>query len=626
MTFLLTWLWLAILTTSCRGDHMSRDYESYNSGRLGNRPSLKFFSSEEYSPLLQINTWNESAISDKGSHIFIRHDGEPSNPLSSPLILDARDLTTVYVNRSYDNVFGTRIQENFGKSHLTFWAGKKGYGLGDGFGLVFDDTYRLVYNISAQGITLHSDLHEFALTGYGTALVTGVEDTVVDTKGWDNWRGPATFPILDALFQEIDLETNEVLFSWRALDHLNPFDSLETMAKDWDAFHLNSVQKTHAGNYLISIRHISSILLIDGRTGGIIWTLGGQHNDFHELAPPKGVETLNPVLSMGWQHHARFVPNTNETEMTFFDNHVKTTSHGKCHSTCSRGLHIAIDDTSSPPTVQLLHEYLHPANLQAQSQGSVQPLLPTAGDEIENVFIGWGRCPSFTEHTASGETVMDVQFSPWHSDAVPNALDNYRAYKMDWVATPWWGPALAVRGTPGGNLSAYVSWNGATEVREWVVRGGSGGGEEELARSPRTGFETRLALAGAGLQRLWADALDGQGAVIGSTPVLDLVNGNVTILEDSTDPDWTFTDTPASGGFSAGIWALMLGGVVGLVLVTVGGKLLWRRYRGYDRLDGDDSDLDSDTDVDSVFGLDHFSNELPPEPWQEYSPRVFGPS
>lgn len=367
--------------------------------------------------------------------------------------------------------------------------------------------------------------------------------------------------------------------------------------------------------------------MIDGNTGNAIWTLGGKHNDFTELAPAKGAESLNPVLSMGWQHHARFVPHTNETEMTLFDNHVKTTSHGKCRESCSRGLHIAIDDTSSAPTVQLLREYLHPAHLQAQSQGSVQHLPAAAGgDTVGNVFIGWGRCPSFTEHTASGETVMDVQFSPWHSDEVPNALDNYRAYKMDWVATPWWDPALAVRAAPGGgNLTAYVSWNGATEVRAWVVRGGPSGGEE-LARSPRTGFETRLALGEAGPQRLWADALDGQGVVIGSTQVLDLIDGNVTILADSTEPDWTFTDMPKSAGISAGTVALIGGGILGLVMATTGGMLIWRRHKGYDRLDGDDSDLDSDTDVDSVFGLDHFSNELPPEPWQEYSPRVVGPS
>lgn len=102
--------------------------------------------------------------------------------------------------------------------------------------------------------------------------------------------------------------------------------------------------QTQAGNYLISMRHIHSIMLIDGKTGEIIWTLGGNQNDFVELPQLGGTESTQPVLTMRWQHHARFVPGTNETQMTLFDNHVKVTSHGECNTQCSRGLHIAVDD------------------------------------------------------------------------------------------------------------------------------------------------------------------------------------------------------------------------------------------------------------------------------------------
>jgi hypothetical protein len=147
------------------------------------------------------------------------------------------------MNRTFKNVFGTRVQENFDKKYLTFWEGKKGDGVGDGYGLAFDENYRLAYKVSAQNIAVHSDLHEFALTGHGTALVTGVDKVLAPTSRWTGWRGPKQFRILDALFQEIDLETNEVLFSWRALDHISPMDSYEPKARDWDVFHMNSIQK-----------------------------------------------------------------------------------------------------------------------------------------------------------------------------------------------------------------------------------------------------------------------------------------------------------------------------------------------------------------------------------------------
>lgn len=239
---------LLLSTQPARGEYISTDSEDYNNGKLGHRPHLNYRSSEEYSPVLQVNVWNESAISNRGSHIFLRHDGNQSSPLSSPLVLDSRDLTAVFMNRTFKNVFGTRVQENFGRKYLTFWEGNKGGGVGDGYGLVFDDTYRLVHNISAENIAEHSDLHEFALTGHGTALVTGVEKVMANSSSWEPWPGSDEYRVLDGLFQEIDLETNEVLFSWRALDHIDPMDSYENLAKDWDIYHMNSVQKVKHSN------------------------------------------------------------------------------------------------------------------------------------------------------------------------------------------------------------------------------------------------------------------------------------------------------------------------------------------------------------------------------------------
>ncbi|KAL4735579.1 ASST-domain-containing protein [Aspergillus similis] len=515
-----------------RGDSVSTNYQRYNDGELGHRPHLEFQSSSEYAPLLHVNVWNPDAISPAGSHIFLRHDGNESSPLSSPLILAAHDLSAVYINRTFNNVFGTRIQENLGRKYLTFWAGDKGNGIGDGYGLAYDETYRLVYKVSAQNIDVHADLHEFAFTGAGTALVTGVDhirvrgNVLSEKYGWHYvLPDELELDILDAVFQEIDLETNEVLFDWRALDHINPLDSFEPMGSGWDAYHINSIEKTQAGNYLISVRHTHSIHLIDGQTGSIIWTLGGRQNDFiEEPATTPG----QPLLTLAWQHHARFVPDTNESQLTLFDNHVKVTTHGECRTNCSRGLHIAINTTATPPTAQLLQQFLHPTGLQAQSQGSVQPLAPSDSD-LGSVFIGWGRCPTFTEHNSAGETVLDVQFSPWHSDDIPDALDNYRAYKMDWVATPWWDPAIAVRQGPNGTLAVYASWNGATEVASWAIRGANHSEGENanalvLATSQRTGFETRLEIAEneAHYRYLWAQALDAQGNILRSSEIVDL--------------------------------------------------------------------------------------------------------
>ncbi|KAL4970492.1 ASST-domain-containing protein [Aspergillus stella-maris] len=691
------WGSLALAESVIRGSYVSTNYDLYNDGEFGHRPNLQFESSREFAPLAQVNVWKPDLISLTGSHIFLRHDGDDlSNDghelsiraLSSPLILDASDLSPVYMNRSFANVFGTRVQEDRGKRYLTFWAGDKGNGIGDGYGLAYDDTYQLVYKVSTQNIDVHADLHEFAFTGNGSALVTGVNTMRVNGKdlsttyGWDNvMPGTMELDILEGVFQEIDLDTNEVLFDWRALDHVNPLDSFEPMGSGWDIYHINSIEKTQAGNYLISIRHTHSIHLIDGKTGAIIWTLGGARNRFRELPPAitntttSNSSSVQPLLTMSWQHHARFVPGTNETEITFFDNHAKVTTHGECRNNCSRGLHIAIDTTSTPPTAQILRQFTHPVHLQSQSQGSVQPLglgNATSNPELDldsdlntdteynlgNIFIGWGRCPSFTEHTPSGETVLDVQFSPWHSADIPDALDNYRAYKMDWNATPWWDPVftLAEAEDRDGDsvLVVYISWNGATGVRRWVVRGsasapnmsreeddGESGGDdgEILAVSPKMGFETRLAIPYGeeytDMRYLWVEALDGHGNVLRASEVLD--SNTATISQDSSSSSSaleTFSEmglestaafpqllpVPVDGYANSStitgddddddseamklIWlASSLGGLT-LTLAAVFGTVYfvrWRGRNGYNSLELEASDFDlRPIDIDEV--------------------------
>jgi hypothetical protein len=315
---------------------------------------------------------------------------------------------------------------------------------------------------------------------------------------------------------------------------------------------------------------------------------------------------------MAWQHHARFVPGTDETQITFFDNHVKETSHGECSWDCSRGLHIAIDDTVSPPTVQLLREFRHPADLQAQSQGSVQVLSPVPGD-LGNVFIGWGRCPSFTEHTSTGETVMDVQFSPWHSAEIPDALDNYRAYKMDWTAEPWWDPAIAPKLSFEDELVVYVSWNGATEVAGWIVRGARTDKLDKsqvLATSRRTGFETKLTIGWPEYPYIWADAVDRKGNVLRSTEVVnlstmeisfasDLYTSNSSMFQPTEDEIWQYVK--AGHHLSKTAWALLSTGLGVLFLAGVtAGVVMWHRKNNYNRLEADDFVLGDDFDLDSV--------------------------
>lgn len=356
------------------------------------------------------------------------------------------------------------------------------------------------------------------------------------------------------------------------------------------------------------MRHTHSIYLISGQTGAIIWTLGGRRNVFTELAPAiASPDPIAPVRTMEWQHHARLVPGSNGRELTFFDNHGIDTSQGKCRSsgTCSRGLRVAIDATSSPPTVQILRQYLHQADLRSKNQGSLQ-LLPGATSAAANVLIGWGHSPTITEHAPDGTTVMDVQFAPWPDNVTP-APDNYRAYKMDWVATPYWDPALAVRENLQGDLDVFASWNGATEVREWVVRGGDSGAV--LARARRTGFETRLSLGSrAWVRRVWVEALDGNGAVLRASQVLDLESGHVKILKEMDEIDLAYLGGQRAST-SPSTWIFGSAVIVGLALGII--NFVSQRRGSYTYLDDDLTDVDSDVDVEDVYlEMDGLKNNM----------------
>lgn len=131
-----------------------------------------------------------------------------------------------------------------------------------------------------MGLGLYGDLHEFHTTEHGTALITIYNDIELDftTVGVNGkcW-------IDDCLFQEIDIETGNLLFQWRASDHVPLTDSNKTRGRDgdgttpemaYDFFHINSIEKDVVGNYIISARHMYAIYCINS-AGDIVWTPGG---------------------------------------------------------------------------------------------------------------------------------------------------------------------------------------------------------------------------------------------------------------------------------------------------------------------------------------------------------------
>ncbi|TGO74901.1 hypothetical protein BELL_0249g00120 [Botrytis elliptica] len=477
----------------------SENYDTFNIGGYGDWPKQHYHSSDLTSPLFLVNKWNESAISNH-SHIFMSPtlDGEEK----SPMIFSSKDLSLVYADSTWHGGSDTKLQFYNGKPYLTFWSGIDFQGHGSGGGVMLNSSYDKVYNISVNSLAGGADGHEFQLTEDGGAMMNNYHTTIADCRPVG---GPNGGKVLTGSFQEVDIETGWVRHTWNALDHFGLNESFTTYVDEewgWDWFHMNSLQKTPEGHYLISSRHLRMIAYINGTDGSKIWQVGGHNNDFTDLSDGN-------ATNFAFQHHARFV-NDDLTEITFFDNHNMyiNSPTPNCTTDCSRGMKIKLNYHNM--TAKLVHQFYHPKSVQAWAEGGIHAL------DNGNYLVGYGVVPSFAEFTETGEVAMEIQTRPWYV-ASGRGTDLYRVYKFDWVAQPSWKPVMVEVGQ-----ILYVSWNGATEVDSWALYGGSSPTTmHHLLTMPKTGFETGVRPSNSSTF-YQAIALDKDGNELDSTEILEM--------------------------------------------------------------------------------------------------------
>lgn len=314
--------------------------EAVDNGTYGYYPTRSYATAEGLrAPETNFLQWNERC--DDGLLYFITPRGH-SLPDPGPMILDRRG--ELVWGRHFENKFGGQaydfmVQQYKGQDYLTFWLGDdRVRGHGSGFYYLLNSSYDVVHKIGgANGLS--ADLHEFLILPEGTALMTIYEIIPGDVsmfRSFDPNKQEDRDPnyIWDCAFQEIDLETGDLLFEWRASEHLNVTETYRgigpggTKNDPFDWFHINSMIKDELGNYLISARYTHSITYIDGKTKETIWQLGGKSNMFLD-------QSNGNATNFAWQHDARFVdtytfpniytppdarPGFTTKLLTFFDN------------------------------------------------------------------------------------------------------------------------------------------------------------------------------------------------------------------------------------------------------------------------------------------------------------------
>jgi hypothetical protein len=239
---------------------------------------------------------------------------------------------------------------------------------------VMDQQFNLIDSVEAVGYT--TDNHDFMILPNGNYLVLSYHDSIMDlsTMIFNGNPGSPTTNVMSCVIQELDANRN-VVFEWNSLDHIPITDYVEEYGFSqgfFTAVHANSLELDTDGNLLVSFRHLSAVYKIDRTTGGIIWKLGGEQNDFN---------FLNDGGFTG-QHDAQLA----NGKLSLFDNGTLSTPQA------SRG--VVYDLNMGDTSVQKTWEFYYPTSLYGPSMGSFKYL------ENGCKVVSWGMSfrpdPTFT--------------------------------------------------------------------------------------------------------------------------------------------------------------------------------------------------------------------------------------
>lgn len=253
----------------------------------------------------------------------------------------------------------------------------------------------------------YADLHDFELLPNGHALLFAFDPEPFDMSPYG---GDPNATVIGVVVQELDASKN-VVFQWRSWDYLPIKDSYQDLTTQTvDLIHANAIDVDNDGNFLLSMRHLSSIIKIDRQTGNIDWILGGKQNQFTFL----NEDDSNSPNYFSYQHDVHVLP---DGDITLFDN-------GNQHNPpYSRAVEYKLDEQNK--TADMVWEYRPSPDIFNFAMGSVQRL------SNGNTIIGWGYAsadgaPAITEVHQDNTTALKLY--------LPAGQVSYRAFKFPWVS------------------------------------------------------------------------------------------------------------------------------------------------------------------------------------------------
>ncbi len=417
---------------------------------------------------------------------------------SGPLILDD-NLQPVWFRPVPEKVVAANLslQTYEGQPALAWWQGvvTNTGSTESGEDVVVNRHYQTVARLKgADGWVL--TLHALVISGED-AWVTANKNVA---RNLSAYGGAYNGALIDSAVQEYNLKTGKLLRTWDALEHIPPGDSYATVPTNgfpWDTYHVNALELSANGTFLVSMRNTWAAYLVNIASGKIEWILGGKRSSFK----------FGPGAAFQWQHDVAFAPGSSaagpRSTITMFDDHCCQLTGGgtSVHATGpSRGLVLDLDQQAR--TATLVAQYPSGGEFETEYMGDTQPLSNS------NVFVGWGSEPYFSEFTRSGQRLLEGNF--------PGSDLSYRETLDPWVGLPL-TPPVGAAARQGGRTTVYASWNGATRVVSWRVLAGPNATQlSAVASAAKSGFETAIPLAQS-YTSFEVQALDAAGRAIGTS-------------------------------------------------------------------------------------------------------------
>ncbi|KAG9714453.1 hypothetical protein KCU73_g16205, partial [Aureobasidium melanogenum] len=199
----------------------------------------------------------------------------------------------------------------------------------------------------------------------------------------------------------------------------------------------------------------------------------------------------------------------------------------------SRGLLLAVSYPTHPNPdgkvkkndykARIVHEYLHPNDLVADSQGSLQVVPAADADQDPSILIGWGARSVWSSYSSSGKLLCDDHFGT-EAAILNGSVQSYHVMRYPWMGLPS-EPLSIVYNSERDSL--FVSWNGATEVVSYALQHNDDSGDyyadwAYISITQKEGFETEVAIGGCVTRYVRVIALDVDENVLGVSDVMEL--------------------------------------------------------------------------------------------------------